>query len=167
MNKAEHLKPWMWKPGESGNPTGKQKKPRRSFDALRRLEALGVDPLSEAIALAQDPALPKVARLKAWLTLMDFCYPKLSPIASHENMSARLEELQRSWDTETLEEFSRAFSAELDTLPDEAKAGLKKLEAMGRIGPIIMQALIKFVEMRTESQAQAQDSERPGLKVVL
>jgi hypothetical protein len=167
MNKAEHLKPWMWKPGESGNPTGKQKKPRRSFDAVRRFEALGIDPLSEAIALAQDPALPKVARLKAWLALMDFCYPKLSPIASHENMSARLEELQRSWDTETLEEFSRAFSAELDTLPDEAKAGLKKLEAMGRIGPIMMQALIKFVEQRHEQAQDPQDPQQPGLKVVL
>jgi hypothetical protein len=167
MNKADHLKPWIWKPGESGNPTGKQKKPRRSFDAVRRFEALGIDPLSEAIALAQDPALPKVARLKAWLALMDFCYPKLSPIASHENMSARLEELQRSWDTETLEEFSRAFSAELDTLPDEAKAGLKKLEAMGRMGPIMMQALIKFVEQRHEQAQDPQDPQQPGLKVVL
>jgi hypothetical protein len=157
-------KPWLWRPGQSGNPAGKPKKPRRSFDAVRRFEALGIDPLSEAIALAQDPALPKVARLKAWLALMDYCYPKLSPIASHENMSARLEELQRSWDTETLEEFSQAFQKELDTLPDEAKAGLKKLEAMGRIGPIILQALIKFVEQRHE---QVQDPQQPELKVVL
>jgi hypothetical protein len=100
---------------------------------------------------------------------MDYCYPKLSPIASHENVSARLEELQQSWDTETLEEFKEAFKKELDTLPDEAKAGLSKLEAMGRIGPIIMQALLKFVEMRHE-QAQAQDPQdpqQPGLKVVL
>jgi hypothetical protein len=153
----------MWKPGQSGNPAGKLKKPRRSFDAIRRFEALGIDPLSEAIALAQDPALPKVARLKAWLALMEYCYPKLSPIASHENMSARLEELQRSWDTETLEEIKEAFKKEIDTLPDEAKAGLKKLEAMGRIGSIIMQALTKFVEQRHE---QAQASEEGGLKVV-
>jgi hypothetical protein len=168
MPKGEGLKPFQWRPGESGNPAGKPKKPRRSFDAVRRLEALGVDPLAEVVALAQDTALPKVARLKAWLTLMEYCYPKLCPIASHENMSGRLEELQRSWDTATLEEFNQAFSAELDTLPDEAKAGLKKLEAMGRIGPIIMQALIKFVERRHE-QAQAQDPqdpEQPGLKVV-
>jgi hypothetical protein len=158
-------KPWLWKPGQSGNVAGRPKKPRRSFDAPRRLEALGVDPLEEVVALAQDPALPKVARLKAWLELCEFAYPKLSPIASHENMSARLEELQRSWDIATLEEFSRAFSAELDTLPDEAKAGLKKLEAMGRIGPIIMQALIRFVEQRHE-QAQAQDPEEGGLKAV-
>ena len=108
---AEHIKPWMWKPGQSGNPAGKLKKPRRSFDAVRRFEALGIDPLSEAIALAQDLTLPKVARLKAWLALMEYCYPKLSPIASHENMSARLEELQRSWDTATLEEFNQAFQS--------------------------------------------------------
>jgi hypothetical protein len=164
MNKAEHLRPWLWRPGESGNLAGRPKKPRRSFDAVRRFEALGIDPLSEAITLAQDPALPKVARLKAWLTLMEYCYPKLCPIASHENMSGRLEELQRSWDTATLEEFSQAFSKGLDTLPEEARAGLKKLEAMGRIGPIIMQALIKFVEQRHE-QVQAQGPEEGGLKV--
>jgi uncharacterized protein DUF5681 len=160
------LDPFHWKPGQSGNPAGRPRKPRRSFDAVRRLEALHVDPLEEVIALAQDPALPKVARLKAWLTLMEYCYPKLCPIASHENMSGRLEELQRSWDTATLEEFSQAFSKELATLPDEAKAGLKKLEAMGRIGPIIMQALIQFVEQRHE-QTKAQDPQQPGLKVVL
>jgi hypothetical protein len=101
MAAIHDAKPWLWKPGQSGNPTGNPRKPRRSFDAVRRFEALGIDPLSEAVALAQDPALPKVARLKAWLELCEFAYPKLSPIASHENMSARLEELQRSWDTET------------------------------------------------------------------
>jgi hypothetical protein len=168
MSAADRIKQWNWKPGESGNPAGRPKKPRRSFDAVRRLEALQVDPLEEVVTLARDPALPKPLRLKAWLTLCEFAYPKLSPIASHENMSARLEELQRSWDTATLEEFMQAFSAELDTLPDEAKAGIKKLEAMGRIGPIIMQTLLKFVEMRHE-QAKAQDPqhpEQPGLKVV-
>ena len=48
-----------------GNPADKLKKPRRSFDAPRRLEALGVDSLAEVVALAQDPALPKPLRLKA------------------------------------------------------------------------------------------------------
>jgi hypothetical protein len=59
-----------------------------------------------------------------------------------------------------------AFRQELDTLPDEAKAGLKKLEAMGKIGPIMMQSLIKFVEQRHEQAQDPQDSEQPGLKVV-
>jgi hypothetical protein len=160
MSAADRIKPWAWKPGESGNLAGRPKKPRRSFDAVRRFEALGVDPLAEVVALAQDPALPKPLRLKAWLDLCEFAYPKLSPIASHENMSVRLEELQRSWDTATLEEFTQAFSKELDTLPDEAKAGIKKLEALGKIGPIIMQALIRFVEMRHE-QARDPVSEEP------
>jgi hypothetical protein len=116
------------------------------------------------VALAQDPALPKPLRLKAGLDLCEFAYPRLAPVVPHENVSVRLEELGRSWDIATLEEFNRAFQKELDTLPDEAKAGLKKLEAMGRIGPIIMQALLKFVEMRHE---QAQASEEGGLiKVV-
>jgi hypothetical protein len=150
---TEQLKPFQWRLGQSGNPAGKPKKPRRSFDAVRRLEALGVDPLEEVIALARNPKVPEATRLKAWMALMDYSYPKLAPVVPSETVSTTLEELQRSWDTETLEEFNQAFSKELDTLPDEAKAGLKKLEAMGRIGPIIMQALIKFVEQRTESQA--------------
>jgi hypothetical protein len=151
---AQDIKAFQWRPGVSGNLSGRPKKPRRSFDAVRRLEALGVDPLEEVITLARDASLPKVARLKAWMALMDYCYPKLSPIASHENMSARLEEIQRSWDTATLDEFKAAFQKEFDSLPEEAKAGLKKLEAMGKIGPIMMQSLVKFVEMRHE-QAKA------------
>ena len=74
MNKAEHLKPWLWRPGESGNPSGRKPKPRRSFNAVQRLEALGVDPLEEVITLAQDPALPKATQLKAWMALMDYAY---------------------------------------------------------------------------------------------
>jgi hypothetical protein len=66
---AEHIKPWMWKPGQSGNPAGSKPKPRPSFDAVRRLEELGVDPLEEVITLARDASLPKVARLKAWWPL--------------------------------------------------------------------------------------------------
>jgi hypothetical protein len=165
MNKAEHLKPWLWRPGESGNLAGRPKKPRQSFDAVRRFEALGIDPLSEAIALAQDPALPKVARLKAWLALMDYCYPKLSPIASHENMSGRLEELQRSWDTETWDEFKQAFREELGTLPQDTRAALEKMETTSGFGPRVMQLLLKFVEQRHE-QAKAQAPEEGGLKVV-
>ena len=72
-------------------------------------QALGVDPLAEAIALAQDPALPKPLRLKAWLTLCEFAYPKLAPVVPNEKVSTRLEELQRSWDTETWDEFNRTF----------------------------------------------------------
>src|SRR5918996_6620577 len=102
---TEQLKPFQWKPGQSGNPAGKPKKPRRSFDAVRRLEALGADPLEEVIALARNPKVPEVARLKAWLALMDYSYPKLTPVVPSETVSATLEELQRSWDTETLEEF--------------------------------------------------------------
>jgi hypothetical protein len=154
------LEPFNWKPGQSGNPAGRPKKPRRSLDAVQRLESLGVDPIAEVVALAQDPALPKPLRLKAWLDLCEYSYPKLAPVVPHETVSGRLEELGRSWDIATLEEFNQAFSTELDTLPDEAKAGIKKLEAMGKIGPIIMQALLKFVEMRHE-QARDPVSEEP------
>jgi hypothetical protein len=166
MAAIHDAKPWLWKPGQSGNPAGNPRKPRRSFDAVRRLEALGVDPLQEAITLAQDPALPKPLRLKAWLTLCEFAYPKLAPIVPNETVSATLEEQQRAWNTETWGEFKHAFRQELSTLPDDTKAALEKMDIKGEIGPRVMQALLKFVEMRHE-QAQAQDPQQPGLKVVL
>jgi hypothetical protein len=147
---AEHIKPWMWKPGQSGNPAGKLKKPRRSFDAVRRLEALQVDPLEEVVALAQDPALPKPLRLKAWLTLCEFAYPKLAPVVPNEKVSTRLEELQRSWDTATWDEFKHAFREELSTLPEDTRRALEKLETTGGFGPRVMQLLLKFVEQRHE-----------------
>jgi hypothetical protein len=162
---AEHIKPWMWKPGESGNPTGKQKKPRRSFDAVRRLEALGVDPLAEVVALAQDTALPKATRLKAWMALMDYAYPKLAPVVPSETVSATLEELQRTWNTETWGEFKQAFQKELSTLPEDTRRELEKLETTCGFGPRVMQWLLKFVEQRHE-QAKAQDPQQPELKVV-
>jgi hypothetical protein len=166
MATRDQLEPFHWKPGQSGNPVGRPRKPRRSFDAVRRLEALGVDPLEEVIALAQDPTLPKPLRLKAWLTLCEFAYPKLAPVVPNEKVSARLEELQRSWDTATWDEFKQAFSQELATLPDDTKAALEKMDARGGIGPLVMQVLLKFVEMRHE-QAKAQDPQQSGLKVVL
>jgi hypothetical protein len=157
--------PFRWKPGQSGNPAGRPRKPRRSFDAVRRLEALRVDPLEEVIALAQDPALPKATRLKAWMALLDYAYPKLAPVVSHEKASARREELQRSWDTATWDEFKQAFREELGALPEDTRRELEKLETTGGFGPRVMQLLLKFVEQRHE-QAKAQVPEEGGLKVV-
>jgi hypothetical protein len=62
------------------DPSGRKPKPRRSFNAVQRLEALHVDPLAEVVTLAQGPALPKPLRLKAWLTLCEYAYPKLALI---------------------------------------------------------------------------------------
>ena len=144
------LEPFNWKPGQSGNPAGRPKRPRRSFDAVQRFQSLGIDPLEEVIALAQDPALPKATRLKAWLTLCEYAYPKLSPIASPETMSARLEGIQRSWDTEMWDEFKQAFRQELGTLPANTRRELEKLETTCGFGPLVMQLLLKFVEQRHE-----------------
>jgi hypothetical protein len=77
MATRDQLEPFHWKPGQSGNPAGR---PRRGLDAVQRLESLGVDPLAEVITLARDPELPKVARLKAWLTLCEYAYPRLAPV---------------------------------------------------------------------------------------
>jgi hypothetical protein len=167
MNKAEHLKPWMWKPGRSGNPSGSKPKPRRSFDAVRRFEALGIDPLSEAIALAQDPALPKPLRLKAWLTLCEYAYPKVAPIVPSETVTATLEEQQRAWDAIELDELKEAFRAELSTLPADIRSELEELVAKNGVDPFVMQTLLKFKFVKQRTESQAQDPQQPGLKVVL
>jgi hypothetical protein len=164
---AQDIKAFQWRRGVSGNPAGKPKKPRRSFDAVRRLEALGVDPLAEVVALAQDPALPKTTRLKAWMALMEYSYPRLAPVVPHEKASGRLEELQRSWDTATWDEFKQAFSKELGTLPADTRRELEKLETKGGFGPLVMQLLLKFVEQRHDQAQDSQDPKQPGLKVVL
>jgi hypothetical protein len=162
MSQADRIRPWMFKPRQSGNPAERKPKPRRNLAAVQRLEQLGVDPLEEVIALARDQSLSKPLRLKAWLTLCEFAYPRLAPVASPEKVSTRLEELQRSWDTETWDEFKHAFWKELGTLPDDIKRELEKMDAKGGIGPLVMQVLLKFVEMRHE---QARVPEEGGLKV--
>jgi hypothetical protein len=116
------------------------------------------------IALARDQSLSKPLRLKAWLTLCEFAYPRLAPVASPEKVGTRLGELQRSWDTETWDEFKQAFREELGTLPEDTRAALEKMETTGGFGPRVMQLLLKFVEQRHE-QAKAQDTEQPELKV--
>jgi hypothetical protein len=95
--------------------------------------------------------------------LCECAYPKLAPVVSHEHVSARLEELQRSWDTATWDEFKHAFWKELGTLPEDTRRELEKLETTCGFGPRVMQLLLKFVEMRNE---QAQAPEEGGLKVV-
>jgi hypothetical protein len=159
MNKAEHLKPWMWRPGESGNPAGSKPKPRRNLDAVQRLEQLGVDPLEEVIALARDSSVSKPLRLKAWLTLCEYAYPKLAPVVPNEKASTRLEELQRSWDTATWDEFKQAFRKELGTLPEDTRRELDALETTCGFSPRVLQMLLKFVEQRHEEV-------RPALAVI-
>jgi uncharacterized protein YeaO (DUF488 family) len=81
-------------------------------------------------------------------------------------VSTRLEELQRSWDTATWDEFKQAFRKELGTLPEDTRRELEKLETTCGFGPRVLQLLLKFVEQRHE-QAKAQDPQQPELKVVL
>jgi hypothetical protein len=116
---AQDIKAFQWQSGRSGNPGGRPKKPRRSLDAVQRLESLGVDPLEEAIALARDTSLPKVVRLRAWIDLCGFAYPRLAPVVPNETVSAILEGLQRSWDARTLDELKETFRKEISPLPAE------------------------------------------------
>jgi hypothetical protein len=103
--------------GSQATPRGDLGNPRRSLDAVQRLESLGVDPIAEVVALAQDPALPKSLRLKAWLTLCEYAYPRLATIVPNESVSIRLEELQHPWDAITLAKLKETFRKELDTCP--------------------------------------------------
>jgi hypothetical protein len=102
------------------------------------LRRSALTPLRKVVALAQDPALPKPLRLKAWLTLCEYAYPKLAPVVPPDKVSTRLEELQRSWDTETWDEFKQAFREELSTLPEDTRRELEKLETKCGFGPRVM-----------------------------
>jgi hypothetical protein len=104
---------------------------------------LGVDPIVEVVALAQDPALPKSLRLKAWLTLCEYAYPRLATIVPNESVSTRLEELQHPWDAITLAKLKETFRKELDTLPDDVRRELEKLIAKNGFDPLVMQTLLK------------------------
>jgi hypothetical protein len=167
MSQADRIRPWMFRPGESGNPSGRKPKPRRSFNAVQRLEALGVDPLAEVVALAQDTALPKTTRLKAWMSLMEYSYPKLAPVVPNKTVRTTLDELQHSWDAIELDELRETFLRELSTLPADIRSELEELVAKNGFSPLVMRRLLKFkfVEQRTESQAKAQDPQQPELKV--
>jgi hypothetical protein len=82
-------------------------------------------------------------------------------------VSATLEALQRAWDARTLDELKETFRKEISTLPAEVRRELEKLVAKSGFDPLVIETLsrLKFVERRTESQAQ--DPEQPGLKAVL
>jgi Family of unknown function (DUF5681) len=80
MPLPDQAKPFQWKLGQSGNPAGRPKK-AQGLDAVMRLEILGVDPLAEAIALANDTSIPKATRLKAWLALVEYAYPRLGAVS--------------------------------------------------------------------------------------
>ena len=77
-----------------------------------------------------------------------------------------MEELQRSWNTETWGEFRRAFREELSTLPEDTRRALEKMDTKGEIGPLVMQVLLKFVEMRHE-QARDPVPEEPEIKLAV
>jgi hypothetical protein len=127
---------------------------------------LGVDPIAEVVALAQDPALPKTTRLKAWIALLDYAYPKLAPVVSSENVSATLEELQRAWDAIELDELKETFLRELSTLPADIRSKLEELVAKSGVSPLEMQRLLKFKFVKRRTESQAQDPQQSGLKVV-
>jgi hypothetical protein len=61
-----------------------------SLNAVQRLESLEADPLKEVIALARDPELPKPTRLKAWMALIDYAYPRLATVTLTDDVSAQL-----------------------------------------------------------------------------
>jgi hypothetical protein len=101
------------------------------------------------------------------MALLDYSYPKLAPIMPNETVSTTLEELQRSWDAIELDELKETFLREISTLPADIRSKLEELVAKNGGSPLVMRRLLKFkfVEQRTESQAQ--DPQQPGLKVVL
>jgi hypothetical protein len=109
------------------------------------------------IALAQDPALPKATRLKAWMALMDYAYPKVAPVIPNETVSTRVEGLQRAWDAIEIDELKEAFRSELGTLPAEVRRELEELVARNGFDPLVIERLLKFKFIKRHTENQARD----------
>lgn len=66
--------PHRFKPGQSGNLAGRPKKLVRRIEEV--LHAAGIDPMQEVMKLIQDPLMTSHTKLKTWLELFPYIYPK-------------------------------------------------------------------------------------------
>ncbi len=75
MSAAKHLAP-AWKPGESGNPSGR---PKRIFPRPDQiLKEMGLEPIAELMKLL--PNLKEPDRAKVWLEILPYIHAKVKPL---------------------------------------------------------------------------------------
>ncbi len=74
----------MFQPGQPGNPRGRPKGSpnKRSLATIRRLEALGVDPIAEMVKIATDPSVDIKTRASMFRELAQYSAPKRKAVAA-------------------------------------------------------------------------------------
>ncbi len=78
MHNTSNLKPW--KPGQSGNPSGKRKRVLPRIDEL--LKKNNKEPIAELLALL--PKLSDRDQVHLWLELLPYVHPKVKPSEDDE-----------------------------------------------------------------------------------
>ena len=74
----QNLKPW--KPGQSGNPSGRPKRILPRIDEV--LKAKSLEPLDELLKLLPD--LEPRDKMKVWLEIIAYIHPKAKPVTEEE-----------------------------------------------------------------------------------
>lgn len=72
MSAAPQLKPFHWKPGQTGNPNGRPRKLLKRIDEM--LFADGLHPYTELMKLMPD--LKSKEQAEVWLELLTYCQAK-------------------------------------------------------------------------------------------
>ncbi len=72
MSAAPQLKPYHWKPGQTGNPTGRPRKLLKRIDEM--FFADGIHPYTELMKLMPD--LKAKEQAEVWLELLTYCQAK-------------------------------------------------------------------------------------------
>ncbi len=79
MTATAHLRP-PWKPGQSGNPGGKERKLFPSVAAI--LKSKNLEPIAELLALI--PAMKESDQARIWLEILPYVHTKPKPMSDDE-----------------------------------------------------------------------------------
>lgn len=93
-----------WAPGTSGNPGGRRKR------LLKRLEEslveIGKDPIGEIIKILDSDDVNQSVKLKAWLELLPYLYPKATetPYSDEDEVRRQLSAMTKEQLVERMEQ---------------------------------------------------------------
>lgn len=103
-----------WVKGVSQNPHNQVTVARARVMAvklLNTLESSGVDPIHEIIMLLKDPEVAKSDKLRNWVSLMPYLYPRVKEIPADES-----DELRNMVKSLSKEELTNKLEAYLNVL---------------------------------------------------
>ncbi len=96
MHEVEILppeKPWLWKPGQSGNPKGDTGAKREVLE-LARMNSMAA--LKRIVALMDDPKAGKAVQLAAAVHILDRAFGRATQMVDVEQQGRSLEEILRA-----------------------------------------------------------------------